>query len=406
MPKFSYKAKDPENKDVAGMLEAPSAADAQKFLVDRNFQVISVKAHREKITAHDILSRFETVKPTEFNFFVRQLATLLKAGVPMLACLQALQEEMQDKVLRRAIEGIYQEVEGGSSFSDAVAQHPRVFNKLFLSTVKAGEAIGELDTALVRLADIFEKDYQTRTKIKSALRYPVFVILIMLAAFVLTIVFIVPKFEDLFATFGTNLPLPTRILMWLSDLFIDFWYLMIILVGGATGGIIYHYQTHAGRRFWDGLLLKTWLVGAFLRQAIFSRFSRMLGMMLKSGVNILPALELDSEIVGNSVISDAILRVKEGISQGSTMSAQMRREKFFPILIIQMVRAGEASGRVDELLLQVSEHYDAELDRLTKNIESMIEPVFIMMLGIFISILALGIFLPMWNLYGLIGAQA
>jgi MSHA biogenesis protein MshG len=406
MAKFSYQARNENQELVKGILEAPTASQAQQFLTDKSFQVLSIKKHREMWKLEDFLSRFETVKPADFNFFVRQLATLLKAGVPMLACLQSLQEEMQDKVLRKALEGVYQEVEGGSSFSDAISGYPRVFNKLFLSTVRAGEAIGELDTALLRLADLFEKDYQTQTKIKSALRYPLFVILIMIGAFILTIVFIVPKFKDLFAGFGADLPIPTRILLGLSYVFQNFWLLVLLVVLGAAVGIYYHHRTHAGRRFWDRLLLNSWLVGVFLKQAIYSRFCRMLGLMLKSGVNILPALELVSEIAGNSIVSDSILRIKEGISQGSTMSSLMRKEKLFPVLVIQMVKAGEASGRIDELLIQASEHYDTELDRLTKNIESMIEPLFILMLGTFIAILALGIFLPMWNLYGLIGAQA
>jgi len=173
-----------------------------------------------------------------------------------------------------------------------------------------------------------------------------------------------------------------------------------------VAGVSYHYHSHKGRRFWDNLLLNTWLVGLFIRNGVYSRFCRMLGMMLKSGVNILPALDLVSQIVSNSIFEDSINRMKEEVGQGNTISQQMRQEGLFPTLIVQMVSVGETSGKVDEMLSQASDHYDAEMDRLTKNLESMIEPFFIMVLAIFVGVLALGIFLPMWDLYALIGTQS
>jgi len=403
--KFNYQAKNEKGEFIKGVMEAPSQSQAHKFLADRSFQVVSIKQHRDAWTLEAFLKRFQKPKPTDFNFFIRQLATLLKAGVPILACLEALQEEMQDKVLKNAVDGVYKEVEGGASFSDAIGNYPKVFNNLFLHTVKAGEAIGELDTALLRLADIFEKEYKTKQKIKSALNYPLFVIIVMLGAFVLVITFIIPKFKSLFMSFGADLPLPTKILLGMSDVMTKFWYLVLLVIIGVAIAVHRHYQTHAGRRFWDKLILDTWLVGVFMKQAVFSTFCRLLGIMLRSGVNILPALSLCSEVVGNAVVGDAIRRIKDGITQGSSMSSLMRQEKLFPILIIQMVKAGESAGKIDDLLILASEHYDSEIDRLTKNIESMIEPIFILMLAGFVIILALGIFLPMWDLYGLIGAQ-
>jgi len=410
MAKFVYRVQDGSGKIVEGVLEAPSENHAQTFLAKNQYQILSVKKQGQGLLLASLAARlvapFESVRPTDFNFFIRQLATLLKAGVPMLTCLQSLQEEMHDQVLKRAVGDIERNVEQGNSFSNSIARHPRIFNALFISTVKAGEAIGELDIVLARLADILEKDYQTRAKIASALRYPQIVIVVMAIAFLIATLFIIPRFKSLFDLFGSQLPLPTRMLVFVSEGFIRYWYLILIVIVALAAGVGFHYRTHAGRRFWDGLILRLWVLGIFLKNAIFSRFSRMLGIMLKSGVNVLEGLELVAQIVGNSIISDAILRIKQQVSQGETISAQMKREGIFPSLLIQMVFAGETSGRMDELLMQIAEHYDAEVDLMTKNIETMIEPIFVILLGFFIALMALGIFLPMWNLYGVIAEKA
>ncbi len=352
------------------------------------------------------LARFQRVNAVQFNFFVRQLATMLKAGVPMLPTLQTLQEGARDRRLQAVVEDVYKGVEKGNSFSESIARHPDVFNSLFVSTVKSGEAIGELDTILLRLADILEQDYQTQSKMSAALRYPMFAGFTMLVAFLIATLFIIPRFRDLFSSFGADLPLPTKILLATSNMMTHYWY--IVLAGIILSGVAvsYHYRSHQGRRFWDRLLLYMPVFGLFIRNAVFARFARMLGMMLKSGVNILLGLELIAQIVDNSVISDSILRIKDQVERGDPMAEKMRQEGLYPILIVQLVRVGEESGKMDELLLQIAEFYDAELALMVKNVETMIEPIFIFILGIFVLIMALGIFLPMWNLFSVIQKSA
>jgi len=406
MAKFAYKVQNDASEVLEGVLEAPSQDQAEAFFQEQEMQVISIKKKRDWLNLEALLTKFDTVKPDIFNFFVRQMSTLLKAGVPMLSCLQALEEEMNDKLLKKTIQGIYEEVEQGSSFSDACAKYPRVFNPLFVSMVRVGETIGELDTALLRLATLLERDYETTQKIKSALRYPMIVLSIMVVALIIAVVFIIPKFKDMFALFGSELPLPTRILLGTSYVTTHYWYFVLMVVAGAAGAIAWHYRTYAGRRFWDGFMLKVYLLGDCIRLGIFSRFSRIMGLMLKSGVDILPAFELVSQTLGNAIIADAVLKIREEVSQGNTIANQMRKSVIFPTLIIQMVNVGESTGKLDELLLQVAEHYDAELDRMVKNIEVLIEPMFIILIGVFVSILALGIFLPMWDMNSLIAQQA
>ena len=402
MAKFTYTIQDPEGNKLEGILEAASEAKAHHFLSERRYVVLALKPRREKISLQDWLDRYAKVKTEEFVFFVRQLATLLKAGVPMLTALLTLRDGIKDSLLKQTVNDMYHDIEKGSSFSESVMRHPRVFNYLFTATVRSGEAIGELDTVLLRLAEILEKDYQTVSKIKSAMRYPILAFSVMCAAFLIATLFIIPRFKSLFSSFGAQLPLPTRILLGASDAVHHFWYIVLLTAVAAFFVFRRHYRTEQGKLFWDGLALKAWFIGPFVSHAIFSRFARMLGMMLKSGVNILQALELIADIVGNAVIRQSILRVREKVSQGNAMADQMAHEHIFSPLIVQIVRVGEESGKMDELLLQIAGYYDSELDIMSKNIESMIEPFFILMLAVLVLILALGIFLPMWNLYSVI----
>jgi len=387
-------------------MDAPSEGRAHSYLIDQKYEIHDLKEIRPGFSLEALWAQIETVNPTQFNFFVRQLATLLKAGVPILTSLRSLSEEISVPLLKQAVEQIYRDVEKGDSFSMAIGRHPKIFNTLFVSTVCAGEAIGELDTALFRLSEILYREYQTQSKIKAAIRYPIFVFVVMIAAFFIATIFIIPRFKGLFDMFGTDLPLPTQILLALSDAMTHYWFLF--LVGAVSLGtlIFYHYRTYRGRRFWDALVLKAGFIGTFVRHSLFSSFARMLGMMLKSGVDILHSLELVASIAENAIISDAIRRVRDQVAQGEAMSAQMRREGVFPGLLVQLVTAGEASGKMDELLLQIAEYYDLEIDLMAKNMESLIEPIFILVLGFFVAVMALGIFLPMWNLYSLIQTQA
>ncbi len=406
MAKFHYIIQDKDEKKLEGILEAPTEEKAHLFLAERQYAILELKPYRQVRSLQAWLDQFAKVNPTGFNFFVRQIATLLKAGVPMLTALKTLQDGIKDPLLKQTVQDIYLDIEKGSGFSEAIARHPRVFNYFFIATVRSGEAIGELDSVLLRLAEILEKDYELNSKIKAALRYPILAFSVMGLAFLITTLFIIPRFKTLFTGFGAELPLPTRILMGTSDAVRQYWYIVLLILAAAAIAVYKHYHTEKGRLFWDGKLLRVWLIGPFMTHAIFSRFTRMLGMMLKSGVNILQGLELIAEIVGNAVMRETILRIRERVSQGSSMAEQMSHEKIFSPIVVQIVRVGEESGKMDDLLLQISNYYDSELDLMAKNIEALIEPFFILMLAALVLIMALGIFLPMWNLYGVVIQQA
>jgi len=402
MAKFRYIIEDNDGKKMEGVLEALSEQRAHQFLAERNYAIISLSAYKQPFNFEKWSEKFSKVNVAEFNFFVRQLATLLKAGVPMLTTLTTLHDGIKDKLLRKTVIELYQDIKKGSSFSEAIGRHPRVFSYFFIATIRSGEAIGELDTVLLRLAEMLEKDYALNSKIKAALRYPMLALSVMVLAFLAMTLFIIPRFKTLFTGFGAELPLPTRILMGTSEAVTQYWYIVLLVIGAGVLAVSRHYRTRKGRLFWDGLLLKSWIIGPFMTQAIFSRFTGMLGMMLKSGVNILQGLELIAEIVGNAVVRDVIIRIRERVSQGSSMADQMVQEKIFSPVVIQIVRVGEESGKMDDLLLQMANYYDTELETMSKNMESMIEPLFILMLAGLVLLMALGIFLPMWNMYGVI----
>ncbi len=406
MPKFFYRIEDTQGRGAEGVLEADSEAVARKFLDERHYKILELSPKREFKAWKDFQERMEKVPPADFNFFVRQLATLLKAGVPMLTALMTLRDSAKDPVLKKTLTDMFNDVEKGNSFSETIQKHPRVFNRLFTATIRSGEAIGELDNVLLRLAELLERDYQTASKIKSALRYPILAFSVMTIAFLAAMLFIIPRFETLFSGFGAELPLPTKILLGTSSLVKHYWYFVLGAAALAFFLIRRHYKTEAGRLFWDGAMLKVWIFGDFFKQAVLSRFTRMLGMMLKSGVNILQALELVAEVVDNATLRRSILKVREKVSQGHAMAEQMGADPIFPTIIVQIVRVGEESGKMDELLIQISSFYDSELDVMTKNMESMIEPFFIVMLAALVLVLALGIFLPMWNIYGVIQKSA
>lgn len=406
MQRFLYRVQDAEGKQLEGILEAASETDAQKLLADYRYDILSLKEERKKMDLQGQLSRWAHVRPSNFNFFVRQLATLIGSGIPILKSLQVLQGEMKDPVLKGVIEKVVQAMEKGNGFSEAITRHPNVFNNLFIAMVRAGEAIGELDTVLLRLATVLEREAQAKAKIQAALRYPILAFSTLVVAFLTATLFIIPRFQTLFSSMNVKLPLPTRILLVLSQGVTHYWVAVSILLILTGTGLMFYVRTPSGRRWWDGSLLKIWIAGGFLRNSIYARFARMLGVMLKSGVDILRALELTSQLLGNTVLSDALMKVKEGVKEGESLAARMRREPLFPSLLVQMVNAGEESGRVDELLTQIADFYDSELEIMIKNMEALIEPVFILILAVFVVILALGIFLPIWSLYDAIQATA
>lgn len=344
---------------------------------------------------------FNKVAIDDLNLFTRQLTTLQKAGIPLLSSLNILEKQAKNKYFKDVIKEISGLVESGSSLSDAMARYPKIFSELYVNMVKAGEASGLLDEILTRLSEFGEKEADTRSKVQVATRYPMMTLFALFVAFMIIVTFVIPKFSAVFAQFKTALPLPTRMLLGLSVFLKNYWYLAILGITGCAYLFIRYINTKDGRLRWDTVKLKAPVFGQLFSMFAMARFSRTMSILIKSGLPILQVLDLSSRTVANTLISRSIDNVAMSVKEGKGISEPMRISGLFPPIVVSMVGIGEDTGKIDELLMRVSEYYDQQSDYMIKNLTTMIEPILIVFLGAMILVMALAIFLPMWNLISL-----
>ncbi len=400
MPHFQFRAINDNGQYIEDVIEASSTAAVAEKLDSWGYVPLKIKETKE--SSNKLFSPKEKVKVDDVVLFTRQLHTLLKAGVPLLSSLEALMDQGTNVTFRNIVQDIYLTIEGGRSFSDALSQHPDVFPKLYISSIKAGELSGQLDDVLGRMAEMLEHEKNTRDKLKSAMRYPIIVVIALIIAFVVLIVLVVPRFASMFTQLGAQLPLPTRILIATSkflqhDLhFISF---AVFVVYFAFRRFI---KTPKGRLWWDTQVLKVPIFGDLIMKNSLSRFSKMFETLNRSGLPILQTLDIVAETVGNEKVGQEVRKISEGVQRGEGIARPMKRSKLFPTLVVRMVAIGEQSGSMEEMLATISNHYDLEVDYAIKNMTSMIEPMLTVVLGVFILFLALSIFLPMWNIMSLI----
>ncbi|MDD5436687.1 MAG: type II secretion system F family protein, partial [Candidatus Omnitrophica bacterium] len=341
---------------------------------------------------------FDRITLEDLTIFTRQLLTLQKSGVALLASLSTLEKQTEKKRFKDIIRDVGVSVEQGASLSSALAKHPKVFSELYVNMVKAGEASGTLEEMLSRLAEFEEKEITTQAKIKSATRYPTIVLIALFCAFLIMVNVVVPKFSGIYDTFHAQLPLPTRVLLWLSFVMRHYWYLILAAMAGVVFLFLRYIHTKSGRVQWDTFKLKVPIVGPLLMLMVMSRFARTLAVLLKSGLPVLNVLDMVSRTVGNAKVSLAVDALTVSVKEGKGLSAPMSTSGLFPPMVIQMVAIGEETGKIDELLMKVSEYYDQRSDYMMENLATMIEPIFVLCLGGMVLSMALAIFLPMWNL--------
>lgn len=399
MPNFKYTARDKQAKQWTGTIEADSKDEAVEQLKEKGYTPVFIEEDSAGFSfGLGFLLRFRRVKPEDLIMFTRQLVTLQTAGLPLLASLQAIKEQTESKVLKTAITYIIFDVESGSSFSDALAKHPNIFNELYVNMVKAGEASGTLDNILERLAVLGEYQMQTRAKIRSATMYPLIVIVTLIIAFLVVVTFVLPRFADLFSRFNVALPVPTRILLAINSFVRDFWYLLLVVVIGAAFSFSRYINTKHGRFVWDAFKLKIPIFGPLILKITMSRFARTAGALIESGLPMLQVLEMSSKTAGNAILSKALEDVRRSVNEGKSMNEPMKANKLFPPIVTQMVAVGENTGKLDQLLMHISNYYDSQVDYALKNLTSAIEPILIFCLGSMVLVMALAIFLPMWNM--------
>jgi type II secretory pathway component PulF len=403
MPQYRYKARDKEGVLITGNMEAGRKEAVADQLSGMGYIPVLIEEQEEGLLAAPDLSRwFNKVRSHDLIVFSRQLATLLGAGVPFIQSLVSIEKQSENKRLKGAIADIRREVEAGSAFSDALANHPGVFSPMYVSMVRAGETGGILEEILNRLALLAEHDAETRARVKAAVRYPLIVVIAVVAAFVFLVSSVIPRFAGIFERFKTELPFPTRVLMGINYAFQHYWYLILLAIATIAGGTIWYLRTPAGRWQWDRVKLKIPIFGALFQKVAISRFARIFSSLQKSGLTMLLILDITAYTVGNVAIARAIESMRESIRQGKTLAAPMEESGFFPPLVVQMVAIGEETGDIDVMLAKVSDYYDMEVEYTLRNLSTMIEPILLLMVGGMVLFMALGIFLPMWNMISLV----
>ena len=401
MPIYQYKARDKFGKPADGKMSAESENAVALKLNGMGYIPISVAEQKEGFNLREFLGKFGRVRFSDLNMFTRQLATLQKAGLPLLVSLKSIEDQAANKELKEVIGQITKDIESGMSFSAALENYPAFFSPLYVNMVSSGEAAGMLEQVLERLADLEEHDEKIRMRIKAATRYPIIVIVAMITGFLVLTTLIIPRFAKIFDQFTTTLPFPTRVLLGINFAVTKFWWLMVMILIAFIFGFNRFIHTKAGRFWWDDLKLKVPVFGPLVQKMIMSRFARITSTLMHSGIPILKVLEWASGGTGNVIISRVIDNIKINVNEGKGMAEPMRLSGMFPSAVIQMVAAGEETGKIDELLSHVSDYYDSQVDYTINNLISLIEPILIIILGCGVLFMALGIFLPMWNLMSL-----
>ncbi|MEO5657265.1 MAG: type II secretion system F family protein, partial [Nitrospiria bacterium] len=343
-------------------------------------------------------SWFVTISSEEMIILTRQLAALIDAGLSFVSVFDALVEQTVNPKLKSILIQVRKDVEGGMAFSDALAKHPKVFDHLYVSMVRAGEAAGVLDEMLDRLAFLTERDADTSARIKSATRYPKIVIVTLVVAFAILVTFVIPRFAALYANFNATLPLPTRILIGLNTIVQEHGLLILLAMVATALGLRAYVKTPGGRASWDALQLKLPVFGPIFLKSALSKFARVFGTLNRCGLPVLQALDIVAKTVDNVAVARGIDAIQEGARQGRGLVQPMKASKLFPSSVVQMVAIGEETGKLESMLLKVSEYYDREVDYAIKTLSASLEPLLLTVIGGAVLFLALAIFLPWWNL--------
>jgi len=400
MPTYRYQGRNADGRKISGQVDAGSEDLAAESLLGKGIIPISISEGKSASGLNmDLSGLFVPNVPLEvLVLFCRQLYSLTKAGVPLLRSMKGLTQNCENKQLKEALEEVVNELTNGRGLSASMQLHPRVFSPLFVSMISVGENTGRLDQALLQLAGYYEQEVETRKRIKTAMRYPTFVISFILIAMFILNVKVIPQFSSMFSRFGVDLPLPTKILIGMSEFFVNYWGAMLGVIVGSLFAFKAWIGTADGREKWDKFRLKMPVVGGVINRAQLSRFSRTFALMLKAGVPLNQSLSLSGEALGNRYLELRIQEMKSAIEAGSTVSSTAINSGIFTPLVIQMISVGEETGRIDELLLEVADFYDREVDYDLKTLTARIEPILLVIVAGMVLILALGIFLPMWGM--------
>jgi type IV pilus assembly protein PilC len=398
---YAYKVRDRSGNLVSGTLVADSEGLVVQRLREMGYAPVEINRQGTGLSM-EINLRPGRVKLKQLAVFSRQFATMVNSGLPILRALAILGDQTENKELQKILVTVRQDIEQGSSLSAAMAKHPKAFNDLYIAMVKSGETGGVLDAVLLRLADQIEKEVSLRQRIKSAMTYPIVVVVLVVLIMAAMLLFIVPQFETIYATLGGTLPLPTRMLLGLSNAVRTFWYLFILGALGARFALRRYKATESGRARVDAIKIRAPVFGPLFHKTALSRFSSTLGMLLRSGVPILQALDIVAETVNNKVISAAVGDVQVSVREGESIAKPLSKHSVFPPMVVQMLAVGEETGAVDTMLDKVAQFYDNEVTAAVDSLTSLIEPLLIAFVGGMVGAAVIALYMPMFNIINLV----
>jgi type IV pilus assembly protein PilC len=400
MPTFEWKGRGRNGQDQTGVLVADSKEAVIAMMRRQQVIVTAVKEKGKEIA----LPKFGgKVPPQLIAIFTRQFSVMIDAGLPLVQCLEILGSQQDHKNFKRSLIQIRQDVEAGSSLAEAMRKHPKTFNDLYTNMVAAGEAGGILDTILQRLAAYIEKSVKLNSQVKSAMIYPVAVISIAIIVVAVILWKVIPVFASLFAGLGAELPMPTVIVIHLSNFIADFWWAIGGTIFALTIFLRRYHATYKGRRVLDGLMLKAPVFGLLLRKIAVARFCRTLSTLTSSGVPILDGLQITAKTAGNAIVEDAIMATRKSVEEGKTISEPLGDTDVFPSMVIQMIGVGEQTGALDTMLSKIADFYEDEVDIAVAGLMKLLEPILIAFLGVAIGGIVIAMYMPMFSLIGQMG---
>lgn len=403
MPVFAYQGRTTQGS-TAGEIEAPDRTAAVAELRRKAVLVTSIK---EKPAGAARLAGVRAgfggkVKDKEMAIFTRQFSTMVDAGLPLVQCLTILAEQSESKTLRTVTSKVAGGVEAGSTLADALRRHPKTFDELYVNLVEVGEAGGILDTVLQRLSVYIEKAAALKRKVKSAMIYPLTIVGVAFVVVIFMLTFVIPTFAKMFAGMGADLPLPTLIVIRLSDFATNYWWLILGSVIGIVVGTRAYYRTEGGRSLIDALVLKLPVFGTLIRKVAVARFTRTLGTLVSSGVPILEGLRITARTAGNRVVERAVLETRASVTAGKTLAEPLKASTVFPPMVVQMISVGEQTGALDAMLNKIADFYDDEVDTAVSALTALLEPMMIVFLGVVIGGLVIAMYLPIFRLVTLV----
>lgn len=395
---WTYIARDSRGNRFQGDIEGDSREAVLEAISERGLIPTNIRPRAEKASLATIIGNFGSANREKLIIFTRQLKTMHRAGIPLLRSLSSIQKGARELGMAEEIEGIIGNLQSGMTLSKTLAQYPKKFPPIYIASIAAGEASGSLDEVLDQLAALIEKELVLARQVKSALRYPLLVVGAIVSAIIILMTFVIPRFSNLYGRFGADLPLPTKIVIGVSHIFSSYWFVLLAVAGLAVLALKKILSTRRGRLKWDEMVLNIPIIGDLVIKANVARFAAMLKILFKSGVPMVACLNIIRDTASNKVIAEEVEQLSHSFERGQEIGPDPAKYRFFPTIALDMFQVGLESGSVETVMEELAAHYETELDYKTRHLTALLEPVLTVVIGLMVLILALSIFLPMWNL--------